>query len=248
MGQSFDCVGVTKKYWRSEVLNKVTVSFPTGVTALLGTNGAGKTTLLSIMATLTRPTSGQVKVAGYSLDTTAGVKEARQKIGFLPQSFEVIAGATVLENVEYSAWTHGVPASDASHMAERMLKEVGLLERRTIRARKLSGGQRQRLGIACAVVHRPSVILLDEPTVGIDPIQRIDIRGLITTLGKTATVVLSTHLIEDVADIAKRTVVLRDGRMVFDGYTRDLARGAQNTDGSGPDGKNLEEALMELMT
>ena len=83
---------------------------------------------------------------------------------------------------------------------------------------------------------------------GIDPIQRIDIRGLITTLGKTATVVLSTPLIEDVADIAKRTVVLRDGRMVFDGYTRDLARGAQNTDGSGPDGKNLEEALMELMT
>lgn len=240
-----ECVRLTKTYRNTIALHETTVTLLPGVTSLLGANGAGKTTLMSIIATLTRPTAGRVKVAGRSLERSGDIETARTMIGYLPQSFELMGGASVTDNVAYSAWAHGVPADDVGRYVARALGDVGLEDRKRARSRTLSGGQRQRLGIACAVAHRPSIILLDEPTVGIDPVQRVGVRRLVATLGKDATVLLSTHLVDDAAELAARTLVLKEGKVVYDGTTQQLA---DRTDhGTGDRTRALESALMELM-
>lgn len=239
------CRDLVKRYGRRVVLDVDSLAFAPGVTSLLGANGAGKTTLMSIVATVTRPTAGRVTVAGADLGTSDGVQSARRSLGFLPQHFEVLSGSSVADNVAYAAWAHGVAAADVGSCIETVLRDVGLSERRGDRARVLSGGQRQRLGIACAVAHRPAVLLLDEPTVGLDPVQRVGVRRLVTALAASATVVLSTHLVDDAADLSARIVVLRDGRVAFDGPTADLASSGDSGGAGGVRG--LEMALMGLM-
>lgn len=134
----------------------------------------------------------------------------------------MINGATVKQNVEYAAWAHGVRTDHVPKAARSAMHRMNLEPLSQNKARILSGGQRQRLGIACAIAHTPSVLLLDEPTVGLDPIQRLELRQLILELGGTGTVVLNTHLVEDVAEVAAHAVVLRAGTVVFNGTTESL--------------------------
>lgn len=223
------CSDVSFRYGRTRVLRNVSFAIGRGVTGLLGANGAGKTTLLNVLSTLKRPHGGTVSVAGHDVSTAQGREDARLSLGYLPQRFELMGFSSLEDNVAYSAWSHGLPERLVPRAVDDALAAVGLLDRRAMRARQLSGGQRQRLAIACAVAHRPEVILLDEPTAGVDPMQRANIRELVTRLGAQATVLLSTHIIDDVSRGADRLLIMVGGRIAFAGDVTDRSV-------SGPDG------------
>lgn len=227
-------------YGRRQALRGVDLRLTPGVVGLLGPNGAGKSTLINVLATLSRPGSGQVRVGDADLSTAAGRRAARRLIGHLPQRFDVIGGMTLRRHAEYSAWTHGLPSSECAGAAERALDEVELGELADRKARSVSGGQRQRLGIACAIVHRPALLLLDEPTVGLDPAQRVRVRHYLHQIGTTTTVLISTHLVEDVAQIADGLLVLLDGRVAYRGTVADLASAPA------PAGPGLHMSALEL--
>lgn len=237
------CEGVSKSFRRRTALDGIDVRFDPGVTSLLGANGAGKTTLVSAIATVTRPDGGRISVAGCDLSTADGVSAARRQVGYLPQHFDLIGGASVHENAAYSAWCHGWDRALVDEQASWALAVVGLSDRRRERARAISGGQRQRLGIACAIAHRPQVLVLDEPTVSLDPIGRIAVRELIAELGRSTTVIMSTHLVDEVAALGGQAVVLREGTVAYSGSTDDLGRDGGS---SGDRTRALEEALMDL--
>lgn len=210
------------RYRKAPALTGVTLTIGPGVTGVLGPNGAGKTTLISIFSTLLTGFDGSATLAGNDLATASGRRAARRSLGYLPQTFDVMDTARVRDNVEYSAWARGVPEERCQIAAEHALQAVDLLDRSHDRARRLSGGMRQRLGLACAIAHRPKILLLDEPTVGLDPEQRVRIRTLLHELGRKTAVLLSTHLVEDVASAADRVLVMNQGRLVFSGSTREF--------------------------
>lgn len=216
------CNHVRFSYGRQVVLNDVSFSIGKEVTGLLDVNGAGKTTLLNILSTLKKPTIGEVFIAGCDLSSHKGIEEARKKLGFLPQHFEVMNFSSVEDNVAYAAWSHGVSDSKVGEAVRRVIQSMNLEEKAKTKARKLSGGQRQRLGVACAIAHDPQIVILDESTVGVDPLQRNDLRALIKDLGKEHTVTLSTHLVDDIARIAQTLLILNNGRLAYDGSIADL--------------------------
>ncbi|NMN01173.1 ABC transporter ATP-binding protein [Bifidobacterium sp. DSM 109958] len=211
------CSHVSFRYGRTQVLHDVSFSIGRGVTGLLGANGAGKTTLLNVLSTLRRPHEGHVVVAGHDASDARGRESARAGLGYLPQRFELMGCSTLEDNVAYAAWAHGLREDLIPRAVDDALAAVDLLDRRGMRARQLSGGQRQRLAIACATAHRPEVILLDEPTAGVDPMQRANIRTMVARLGERATVLLSTHIIDDVSRGADRLLIMVDGGIAYAG-------------------------------
>lgn len=214
---------VSFAYGRRVVLQDVNLNLGAGVYGLLGPNGAGKSTLLNVVASLAKPRTGAVLINGLNLANKTERTQARSQIGFLPQRFSIASRMSVQRHVEYAAWTNGVSDRECAIAAEHALAVVQLSDLATRRAGTLSGGQRQRLGIACAIAHRPSVLLLDEPTVGLDPAQRFEVRSYLGEIGQDATVLVSTHLVEDVALIAEQLIVLNDGRIRFVGSVNELA-------------------------
>jgi ABC-2 type transport system ATP-binding protein len=181
-----------------------------GVTGLLGPNGAGKTTLLSVIVGLLRPKAGSVAVHGH--DDAA--------FGFVPQRFSMAGGMRLYDAISYTAWINGVHDRDAA--AHKALAAVDLAAKADDRIKTLSGGQRQRAGIAAGLAHEPDVLVLDEPTVGLDAGQRWRVRDLIAEIGRTRPVIVSTHLLEDVSHMCDRVGVLAGGRLVFDGTVAEL--------------------------
>jgi ABC-2 type transport system ATP-binding protein len=227
------------RYGRRPALSEVTWEVRPGVTGLLGPNGAGKTTLLNLLVGLTRPSSGSI---------TIGDGQKRPSVGFVPQRFSTAGELRVVDTVSYAAWVNGVARSECGQAAERALAEVELADRAGDRVRSLSGGQRQRLGIAAALAHRPQLVVLDEPTSGLDPGQRLRAREIISGLGERYTVVLSTHLIEDIANVCERVAVLARGRLVFDGTVADLTALVDGADSSGTLGSPFERAYESLIS
>lgn len=231
------CESVTVGYGRRPVLKDLTVSIPTGVVGLLGANGAGKTTMLRLLATQLRPESGLVRVAGHRLDNRRAVRAARRRLGFLPQDWGYHRSFTARDFVAYCGAMRGIPSRELTDETAAALSSVDLQERADIPMRKLSGGQRQRAGIASAVVGGPAVVLLDEPTVGLDPEQRVGFRRLVTRLAERigGTILLSTHLVEDVAHMAAHVVVIDNGAVCFAGTPDGLAAAADgDADGDTP--------------
>lgn len=200
------------------------LSLGTGVHGLLGPNGAGKTTLIRALATVVRPTEGTLRLLG---EPAGGMGEQhralRRRIGYLPQEFGYYKRFTVREFVEYMAWLKEVPNQSIPAAVQRAVERVGLADRADSRMKTLSGGMVRRVGIAQAIVNDPAILLLDEPTVGLDPAQRLRFRELIQELGKDTCVIVSTHLVEDVAAACTDVVLFAEGRLRFQGTPDDLA-------------------------
>lgn len=234
---------VSQGYRGHELFRGINLSLEGGIIGLVGPNGAGKTTLLRTLATVMPPKSGDVVIDGVAVKTEADARRARKGVGYLPQRFGAPSGMRLVEFVRYSAWLRGVPSDRQIGAADEALAAVDLTDRGRSRMKSLSGGMRQRAGIACAIVGSPSLILLDEPTVGLDPGQRLQFRRLIEGLAP-ATVVLSTHLIDDVDAICDRVIVVSHGAVLFDGTVVEMAEhGTSAFPGNTP----LERAYMSLL-
>ncbi|PZN12447.1 MAG: ABC transporter [Bacillota bacterium] len=204
-------------------LDGVTLTVGPGVFGLLGPNGAGKSTLLKILATLVTPTAGRVRVGPFELPRQQ--HEVRQRLGYLPQEFGWFNQLTVEETLDFAAIMKGIhdPGRRRSEI-ERWLAEVHLEHARHKRVGRLSGGMRRRLGIAQALLNDPSLVLLDEPTAGLDPEERVRFRHLLARLGGERVIILSTHVVEDVAAACDRVAVMAGGRLRWTGRPAELAR------------------------
>ncbi|MEG3631989.1 ABC transporter ATP-binding protein [Streptomyces poriticola] len=215
--------GLGLHYGRTRALDDVSLRLSPGVTGLLGPNGAGKTTLLRVLATALRADRGALTVLGHDPGTARGRQEARRRLGYLPQTPGFHPEFTAFEFVDYVAILKELTDRGARHReVRRVLEEVGLGEVRGRRIGKLSGGMRQRVALAAALVGDPGFLVLDEPTVGLDPEQRMRFRELIAGTGEGRTVLLSTHQTEDVAMLCHRVLVLARGAVRFDGTPEEL--------------------------
>ncbi|MFF0411162.1 ABC transporter ATP-binding protein [Kitasatospora sp. NPDC004745] len=208
---------------RKMAVDGLDLALGTGAHGLLGPNGAGKTTLIRALATVLRPAEGELELLGESVNGRGDHRALRRRIGYLPQEFGYYKRFTVREFVEYMAWLKEVPKADVPGAVQRAVERVGLADRADHRMKTLSGGMVRRAGIAQAIVNDPAVLLLDEPTAGLDPAQRLRFRELLQELGRDTCVIVSTHLVEDVAAACSDVVLFADGRLVFQGTPADLA-------------------------
>jgi ABC-2 type transport system ATP-binding protein len=216
--------GVVLRYGRTTALDGVSLSLGTGVTGLLGPNGAGKTTLLRVVATAVRPDAGSVTAFGHDVLSGPGRLALRRRLGYLPQDPGFHPSFTAFEFVDYVAILKELTVRSARHAeVRRVLAQVGLDAQRGKRMRALSGGMRQRVALAAALVGDPALLILDEPTVGLDPEQRMRFRELFADLGEGRSVLLSTHQTEDVMSLCRTVVVIDQGRVRFSGAPTDLA-------------------------
>ncbi|HTJ39444.1 MAG TPA: ABC transporter ATP-binding protein [Dactylosporangium sp.] len=216
--------GLTLRYGRKTALDDVSLTLGAGVTGLLGPNGAGKTTLLRILATAATPDAGTLRVLGHDPLTGPGRLAVRRRLGYLPQDPGFHTGFTAFEFVDYVAILKELTDRRARHAeVRRVLGDVGLDEHRRSRIRTLSGGMRQRVALAAALVGDPGLLILDEPTVGLDPQQRMRFRELFAELGERRVVLLSTHQTEDVMSLCREVVVIDRGRVRFAGPPAGLA-------------------------
>jgi ABC-2 type transport system ATP-binding protein len=216
--------GLSRRYGATVALDGVDLTMERGITGLLGPNGAGKTTLLSILATVSEPDEGRVSVFGLDPRNAAERVEIRRRLGFLPQELGYHRHFTVAGFLDYVAILKEI--TDRRRRGEevaRVLAAVGLERRARTRIRTLSGGMRQRLGIAQALLGQPELLILDEPTAGLDPEQRLRSRELLSGLPGDPVIVLSTHQADDIAAICPKVIVLLQGRVRFAGTPAELA-------------------------
>ena len=215
--------GVGRSFGATQALADVDLDLHAGVIGLLGPNGAGKTTLLRLLATALPPSGGKVRVLGRDVEVLAERTEIRRRLGYLPQEVGFPRGFTAFAFVDYIALLKEWADPAARHAeVRRVLDQVGLSDAATKRIRAMSGGQRRRVALAQALLGSPPVLILDEPTTGVDPEQRVTLRTVLAELARTSIVVLSTHQTEDVAALCERVVVLDRGRVRYDGAVTDL--------------------------
>lgn len=218
--------GLTKVYpGQVKALDGIDLSIPSGMFGLLGPNGAGKTTLMRILCTLLRPTSGRVSVASF--DLTRDAAQIRRVLGYLPQEFGLYKDLTGHEFLDYVAGVRGLRGSERRRQVSDLLQRVNLADVAHRRCGGYSGGMKRRLGIAQALLCNPKVLVVDEPTAGLDPEERIRFRNLLVDLSGERVVILSTHVVSDVESTCTRLAVLQRGRILFRGSPENLAESAR---------------------
>lgn len=219
-----ELIDITKVYnGRKRAVDGLTLRLGPGLAGLLGPNGAGKSSLLRIAATVTRPTGGQVRFDGG--DAVAGPGPLRRALGYLPQDFGVYPHLTGLEFLTYLAAVRGIAGRSARARIGELLELVNLTHAAKRPLGGYSGGMLRRIGIAQALLADPRIIVVDEPTAGLDPEERVRFRNLLSDLSADRSVLLSTHIVSDVESVATRIVVVTGGRIRYDGGPDDLVRG-----------------------
>ena len=200
-----------------QALDNINLTIAEGMFGLLGPNGAGKSTLMRILVTLMKSTSGQVFIDGRDINVYR--KEIRKMVGYLPQDFRFFAKLRSWEFLDYAARLAGMNSrKERGERVDEMLESVGLYEFRNRMANKLSGGMKRRLGIAQALIAHPSIIVVDEPTTGLDPEERIRFRNLLSDLGRKETIiVLSTHIVGDISSTCNQMALLNEGALIYEG-------------------------------
>lgn len=212
---------LTKYYGTQAAVNNVSFEINTGeIVGFLGPNGAGKSTTLKMITTYLSPSSGKVFVDDLDIDEKSF--EVRKKIGYLPEQNPLYADMNVLEYLEYAAELQGVPKAGIQDAIKKMVKVCGLSDVRHKDIGELSKGFKQRVGLAQAMIHDPELLLLDEPTSGLDPNQIAEIRKLIKDLGKHKTVMLSTHILQEVQALCDRIIIINNGEIVADNTSEEL--------------------------
>jgi ABC-type multidrug transport system ATPase subunit len=224
---------LTRRFGRTQAVAGVTLATGPGVFGLLGPNGAGKTSLLRMLATVIPPTSGRLRLLGRDPGAYGPRREIRRRLGYLPQNLGYYPGFTVVEFVEYFALLKELPPARVPHAVAAAVERVGLGDKARAKLRTLSGGMLRRVGIAQAIVNDPELLLLDEPTAGLDPEQRVAFRALLRGLGQRATVIVSTHLVEDVGAACSQVALMDQGRLVFHGTPVELTARAEGTAAAG---------------
>jgi ABC-type multidrug transport system ATPase subunit len=223
---NIEITGLTRRFGRNQAVAGVDLELGPGVFGLLGPNGAGKTSLLRMMATVIPPSSGRMLLLARDPGSYGPRKEIRRRLGYLPQDLGYYPAFTVLEFVEYFALLKEMPSARIPAAVAAAVERVDLGGKARAKLRTLSGGMLRRVGIAQAIVNEPELLLLDEPTAGLDPEQRVAFRALLRDLGQRATVVVSTHLVEDVGAACSEVALMDQGKIVFHGTPAELtARG-----------------------
>lgn len=208
---------LNKTYGTNNVLNQISAQFTPGLYGLLGANGTGKTTLLNLISHFTRPDEGQILLDGHAQSA-----DFYQHIGFLPQHFSYYGNFTGMDFLLYMATLKGMSKKQAKKEADHLLRLVGLHDVRRKRIAAYSGGMKQRLGIAQALLNDPKILILDEPTVGLDPKERVKFRNIISDLSARKIILLSTHIVSDVEAIAKEIIILKNGQFLQQGSSQEL--------------------------
>jgi ABC-2 type transport system ATP-binding protein len=210
-----------------DALNGIDLQIGAGMFGLLGPNGAGKTTLMRILAGIVNPSSGEVCIDGHDLSTEAGKQAVKSMLGYLPQELGMYPELTAAQFVDYMAILKGMDDSRARRQSvERMLEIVGLSHEAGRKIKGFSGGMKRRVGIAQALVNDPKLLIVDEPTAGLDPEERIRFRNLLVRLAAERTVPLSTHIVEDIGQTCRDAAVLARGQVIFRGSPAELTESA----------------------
>jgi ABC-2 type transport system ATP-binding protein len=215
---------LTKRYRGGGLaLDHLDLTVPGGMFGLLGANGAGKTTLMRILAGILAPTAGTATVNGIPLDNTRNRRRIRRELGYLPQDLGLYPDLTARQFLDYIAILKGIHDTPLRRRSiEHLLATVALAEHANRKVGTFSGGMKRRLGIAQALLGQPRLIIVDEPTAGLDPAERVRFRNLLTELARDRTVLLSTHIVEDIASTCPRLAVMADGRILHTGSTASL--------------------------
>ena len=204
---------ITKQYKNKIAVDRMSFTLARGVTGLLGANGAGKTTLMRILCGILIPDSGTVTCDGMDVET----EEYREMLGYLPQEFGYYPEFSGRDFLLYMSAVKGLRKKEALKKTEELIELVGLKDAARKKVRTYSGGMKQRLGIAQALLNDPQILIMDEPTAGLDPQERIRFRNLIAAIGKDRSVLLSTHIVSDLEHIADRLMIMKEGRLLWQG-------------------------------
>ena len=211
--------GLNKSYGKKQALRNVDMRIERGMFGLLGRNGAGKTTLMKVLSTLLEKDSGKVKVCGIPVEHAA---EIRKITGYLPQEFSMYPNMKVYEAMDYLGVLSGLTKAQRKERIPLLLERVNLSDNAGTRVRALSGGMKRRLGIAQAILHDPKVLIVDEPTAGLDPEERVRFRNLLSEIAEDRIVILSTHIVGDVEATCEEIAAIDQGRILFRGTVEEL--------------------------
>lgn len=207
--------GLSKSYdGKKDALNSLDLVIPNGMFGILGRNGSGKSTLMNIIATILQPSKGTVTINGIEIKNS---QKIRQMIGYLPQDFDFYPNMKVSEVLYYLGFLSKINQTDFDKYVDLILRKVNLIDYKNKKVKSLSGGMKKRLGIAQAILHDPKVIIVDEPTAGLDPEERVRIRNLLSDLAENKIVIISTHIVSDIESTCNRIAILDKGSLVYKG-------------------------------
>lgn len=207
--------GLSKSYdGKKDALNSLDLVIPNGMFGILGRNGSGKSTLMNIIATILQPSKGTVTINGIEIKNS---QKIRQMIGYLPQDFDFYPNMKVSEVLYYLGFLSKINQTDFDKYVDLILRKVNLIDYKNKKIKSLSGGMKKRLGIAQAILHDPKVIIVDEPTAGLDPEERVRLRNLLSDLAENKNVIISTHIVSDIESTCNRIAILDKGSLVYKG-------------------------------